>query len=112
MPAVKRVLPRLKKGQYPTKRQLDRVAGRASDNRATMPPSRPGPVLSDKQYKAAMKDYKKAPRLAKKAAKREEKARKSINKKPLSARSRSGAASGRGGIRGGLGGGLFGPRVR
>lgn len=112
MPSVKRVLPRLKKGQYPTKRQLDRVAGRASDSRVGMPPTSPGLVLSSKEYKKAAKDYKKAPRLAKKAAKREEKVRKSINKKPLPARSRSGAASGRGGMRGGVGSGPFGPRVR
>ena len=112
MPSVKRVLPRLKKGQYPTKRQLDRVAGRASDSRVGMPPASPGLVLSNKEYKQAVKDYKKAPARKKAEDKKTKKALKKINKKPLSARSRSGAASGRGGMRGGVGSGPFGPRVR
>ena len=106
MPSVKRVLPRLKKGQYPTKRQLDRVAGRASDSRpTTSTSSRKSPKTFEEVQKKWVKETKKT-------NKKEKKNLKSINKKPLPARSRSGAASGRTGLRGGVGSGPFGPRVR
>lgn len=118
MPSVKRVLPRLKKGQYPTKRQLDRVAGRASDSRVGMLANSLDSVLSSKKNKKqrSLKTFEKAQKKwvkeTKKTNKNEKKNLKSINKKPLPARSRSGAASGRGGMRGGVGSGPFGPRVR